>query len=131
MKIVSSVRWFGGHRQPQLALGTPFCSRVAFNAQRWQAKAVFFKRLITKTTHEKESTSSQTIIALSAAVGALAQVPSMINYQGRLRAGHGKPFNGLGQFKFALVNGGTNLTTGATTAAALGAANLGRRCPCW
>ena len=50
------------------------------------------------------------ITALSAAIGALAQVPSIINYQGRLRGGHGKPFNGLGQFKFALVNGGSNVT---------------------
>ena len=33
-----------------------------------------------------------------------AQVPRLLNYQGRVTAG-GIPFNGSGQFKFALVNG--------------------------
>ncbi len=33
-----------------------------------------------------------------------AQVPSVINYQGKVRAG-GADFNGVGQFKFALVSG--------------------------
>src|SRR2546422_10537698 len=41
--------------------------------------------------------------------GVLAQTPSMMNYQGRLSAGGSNVFNGLGQFKFALVNRGTNL----------------------
>ena len=58
------------------------------------------------------------VTALSAAVGALAQVPSIINYQGRLSAGGTTLFNGPGQFKFALVNdGGTNLNRQATAAA--------------
>ncbi len=57
------------------------------------------------------------ITALSAAVGALAQVPSIINYQGRLSAGGTNVFNGAGQFKFALVNGGTNLNWQATAVA--------------
>ena len=58
------------------------------------------------------------IIALTAAVGALAQVPSIINYQGRLSAGGTNLFNGPGQFKFALVNNGdTNLSRQATAAA--------------
>lgn len=57
------------------------------------------------------------ITALTAAVGALAQVPSIINYQGRLSAGGTNGFNGPGQFKFALVNGGTNLNQQATATA--------------
>jgi len=57
------------------------------------------------------------ITALTAAVGALAQVPSIINYQGRLSASGTNLFNGLGQFKFALVNGGTNLNWQATAVA--------------
>ena len=57
------------------------------------------------------------ITALTAAVGALAQVPSIINYQGRLSAGGTNLFNGPGQFKFALVNGGTNLNWQATAVA--------------
>lgn len=57
------------------------------------------------------------IAALTAAVGALAQVPSIINYQGRLSAGGTNLFNGSGQFKFALVNGGTNLNWQATAVA--------------
>jgi hypothetical protein len=57
------------------------------------------------------------ITALTAAVGALAQVPSIINYQGRLSVGGSNVFNGPGQFKFALVNGGTNLNWQATAVA--------------
>ena len=57
------------------------------------------------------------ITALCAAAGALAQVPSIINYQGRLSAGGTNVFNGPGQFKFALVNGGTNLNWQATAVA--------------
>ena len=57
------------------------------------------------------------ITALTAAAGALAQVPSIINYQGRLSAGGASLFNGPGQFKFALVNGGTNLSRQATAVA--------------
>lgn len=43
-----------------------------------------------------------------------AQVPGILNYQGRLSAGGTNVFNGLGQFKFALVNGGTNVSRQAT-----------------
>ena len=52
--------------------------------------------------------------ALTAAVGALAQVPSIINYQGRLSAGGTSLFNGPGLFQFALVNGGSNVNWQAT-----------------
>ena len=38
-----------------------------------------------------------------------AQVPSVINYQGRARTG-GADFNGMGQFKFALISGGAGAT---------------------
>jgi hypothetical protein len=57
------------------------------------------------------------ITALTAVAGALAQVPSIINYQGRLSASGTNLFNGSGQFKFALVNGGTNLNWQATATA--------------
>ncbi len=49
------------------------------------------------------------ILAFGVAFGAMAQVPSLISYQGRLSAGSTNVFNGPGQFKFALVNGGMDL----------------------
>ena len=61
------------------------------------------------------------ITAFCAVVGALAQVPSIINYQGRLSVGGTNVFDGAGQFKFALVNGGTNLNRQATATAAVNA----------
>lgn len=45
------------------------------------------------------------LLALVAVVKAPAQVPQIINYQGRISSG-GTPFSGTGQFKLALVNGG-------------------------
>ena len=44
-------------------------------------------------------------VILTAASGVLAQVPGIINYQGRVVL-NGTNFNGTGQFKFALVNNG-------------------------
>lgn len=46
-----------------------------------------------------------------------AQVPQLINYQGRV-ATAGVNFDGQGQFKFALVDGGTNTTPQVRTATA-------------
>jgi len=43
----------------------------------------------------------------------MAQVPAMVNYQGRV-AVDGTNFNGTGQFLFALVDGGTDLSQQAT-----------------
>ncbi len=61
--------------------------------------------------------------AVSAAVGALAQVPSSINSQGRLSADGTNAFNSAGHSESALVEGGTDLNlrgygqqTNATTA---------------
>jgi hypothetical protein len=45
------------------------------------------------------------LIGLSSLARVEAQVPQLINYQGRVVTG-GTNFNGLGQFKFALVNSG-------------------------
>ncbi len=45
-----------------------------------------------------------------------AQVPQIINYQGRVAVGTTN-FDGAGQFKFALVDGGTNLSSQATATA--------------
>lgn len=45
-----------------------------------------------------------------------AQVPSVISYQGRVQAG-GTNFTGTGQFKFALVSPGTNVSRRATATA--------------
>lgn len=50
---------------------------------------------------------------------AIAQVPNILNYQGRI-AVRGVNFDGTGQFKFALVDGGT--TTTPTTRTATGTA---------
>src|ERR1019366_3684341 len=57
------------------------------------------------------------IATLAAAVGALAQVPSIINYQGRLSVGGTNLFNSTGQFQFALVSAGTNVNWQATAIA--------------
>jgi hypothetical protein len=53
------------------------------------------------------------LILLSGAGATMAQVPPLLNYQGRI-AVNGTNFTGTGQFKFALVDGGTNLTRTAT-----------------
>ena len=47
-----------------------------------------------------------------------AQVPSLINYQGRVTV-DGTNFNGTGQFQFALVDGGTEMSRQATATANL------------
>lgn len=46
---------------------------------------------------------------MAAAVPAVAQVPQLLNYQGRVRVS-GADFSGTGQFKFALVNGAGSTT---------------------
>jgi hypothetical protein len=58
------------------------------------------------------------LLAAFAAGTAHAQVPSLLNYQGRVTVG-GTNFNGTGQFKFALVDGGTNIAQQATATAVL------------
>ena len=54
---------------------------------------------------------SKFILVLALGIGlpltARAQVPGIINYQGRVNVG-GTNFNGTGQFEFALVDGGDN-----------------------
>jgi hypothetical protein len=50
---------------------------------------------------------------LSSTVATIGQVPQLLNYQGRI-AVNGTNFTGSGLFKFALVDGGTNLTRAAT-----------------
>ena len=47
------------------------------------------------------ATTAALLMALAGPIN--AQVPQIINYQGRISAG-GIPFTGVGQFKFALVN---------------------------
>jgi len=58
------------------------------------------------------------IIALSLALSltARAQVPGIINYQGRIVDG-GTNFNGTGLFEFALISGGSNTASQATATA--------------
>jgi len=53
------------------------------------------------------------LVLLFGAGATMAQVPQLLNYQGRI-AVNGTNFTGTGQFKFALVDGGTNLTRTAT-----------------
>lgn len=53
------------------------------------------------------------ILALIAASAAHAQVPLHLNHQGRV-AVQGTNFHGTGQFKFALVDAGTNMNQTAT-----------------
>ena len=52
------------------------------------------------------------LLTVIAALPASAQVPGQTNYQGRV-AVSGVNFNGTGQFKFALVDGGVNLNVTA------------------
>ena len=56
------------------------------------------------------------ILTLVPTATLLAQVPQLINYQGRL-TGSGTNFNGTGWFKFALVTQGTNMARQATATA--------------
>ena len=56
------------------------------------------------------------LAALLAASPGRAQVPQQLNYQGRV-AVQGVNFNGTGQFKFALVDGGVNYNQTATASA--------------
>ena len=49
------------------------------------------------------------LVLLSGVGATWAQVPQLLNYQGRI-AVNGTNFTGIGQFKFALVDGGSNLT---------------------
>jgi len=53
------------------------------------------------------------MVSLSGAFAALAQVPQLINYQGRI-AVNGTNFTGTGQFKFALITASTNASVPAT-----------------
>ncbi len=55
-------------------------------------------------------------LGITLALTAHAQVPGIINYQGRIVDG-GTNFNGTGLFKFALVDGGTNTASQATATA--------------
>jgi hypothetical protein len=60
-----------------------------------------------------------TILAICLpAYAASAQVPGIINYQGRVTVA-GTNFDGTGQFKFALVNGGSHVARTATATADL------------
>jgi hypothetical protein len=56
------------------------------------------------------------LISLFALTPVFADVPPLINYQGKIAVG-GVDFNGNGRFKFALVNGGVNLSQTATATA--------------
>jgi hypothetical protein len=53
------------------------------------------------------------LVLLSGAVATMAQVPQLLNYQGRI-AVNGTNFTGTGQFKFALISAGTNASVQAT-----------------
>ena len=55
------------------------------------------------------------ISALLISKAAVSQIPNILNYQGRI-AVRGMNFDGTGQFKFALVDGGTTTTPIARTA---------------
>src|SRR5271165_4206494 len=52
-------------------------------------------------------------LGLGLTVTARAQVPGIINYQGRVSVS-GTNFNGTGQFEFALMDGGSNVAVRAT-----------------
>ena len=59
------------------------------------------------------------LLAFAAALHATAQVPAQTNYQGRIAVG-GVNFNGTGQLKFALVDGGFNQNQTASAFALTG-----------
>jgi microcystin-dependent protein len=58
----------------------------------------------------------QPILLASLLASASAQIPAQLNYQGRVTVG-GVNFTGTGQFKFALVDGGTTFGERATASA--------------
>src|SRR2546423_2234597 len=55
------------------------------------------------------------VMAFGAATS-FAQVPAVVSYQGRVQVGANN-FSGNGQFKFAIVSPGTNVSRGATATA--------------
>ena len=57
-------------------------------------------------------------LMISGGFSAVAQVPGTISYQGRVQVG-GTSFTGTGQFKFALVDGGSNTVRQATATASV------------
>ena len=59
-----------------------------------------------------------TLLCLGLVSTGQAQVPQLLNYQGRI-AVNGTNFTGTGQFKFALVDGGTNVAHTATGTATI------------
>jgi len=74
-------------------------------------------------TMKNHTTTLRTLLAaacLLSPLAAIAQVPQMLNYQGRVASGDPPVnFDGTGQFKFALVDGGTNTASQATGKATL------------
>ena len=61
----------------------------------------------------KRKLSFLAVLVLGLPLAALAEVPQLINYQGRVAAG-GTNYSGTGQFQFALVDGGSNTARCAT-----------------
>jgi hypothetical protein len=73
----------------------------------------------------KKSRLRFTLIILIGLISPMAaQVPQLINYQGRV-AVNGTNFDGTGQFKFALVDGGTVNTPPVSTATATATSSFG------
>ena len=68
------------------------------------------------------------LFALLAGVPAVpAQTPALLPYQGRVQTGSPPAdFNGAGQFKFALVVGGSNVSVQATAAGSSHRGNVSR-----
>jgi hypothetical protein len=66
----------------------------------------------------------QLVLIFLAGCSVCAQVPNILNYQGRI-AVRGVNFDGNGQFKFALVDGGTTTTPATRTATGTAVINSG------
>ena len=58
-------------------------------------------------TYLKQITFALALACATQSLLAQTAVPNIITYQGRVNVA-GQPFTGTGQFKFALVSGGTN-----------------------
>lgn len=67
-------------------------------------------------THRIPVSLRAAVLSFASVLSASAQVPHLLHHQGRVAVA-GVNFNGTGQFKFALVDAGTNLSRTATATA--------------
>ena len=95
-----------------------------FDEQPWSNLIIFFKLKVYMLSVYNRLLQCVLFSALLFSKTAIAQAPNILNYQGRI-AVRGVNFDGNGQFKFALVDGGTTTTPATRTATGTAVINSG------